>query len=198
MAPLVSLLRLFLMVGGCSAAVRDSYWDCQFRQLAADYARDIVLASTAGWSAKRAHTALATVAQGLNLSECNLTHTPYEGIKAPGAGVVESGDEADSGVTVYVSTSGSDAAAGTAAAPLKTIAGAQAWIRARSVPPPLPTHTQHITSHHTTPHHIASHHITSHHITSHHITSHHITFIASHHITSHHIHRITVSVCPYA
>ena len=141
MALLVLLLRLFLMVGGCSATVRDSYWDCQFRQLAATYARDIVLAPAAGWAPNRAHAALATVAHGLNLSECNLTHTPFEdatsplvatAVRAPGVGVGGSGgEEAGGGVTVYVSTSGSDAAAGTAAAPLKTVAGAQAWIRAR-------------------------------------------------------------------
>ena len=141
-----SLLCVFLVVHGCSAVVRDSYWDCQFRQLAADYAHDIVLSPAAGWARNRAHAALATVANGLNLVECNLTHTPYEAATAiwpHGVSVGGSRGEKGGGVTVYVSTSGSDAAAGTAAAPLKTVAGAQAWIRARSVqsltPPPMCT-----------------------------------------------------------
>ena len=147
----LSFLCVLLVVGGCSAAVRDAYWDCQFRQLAADYAHDVVLAPAAGWTPKRAHDALATVTNGLNLAECNLTHTPAEGATSPPVATAvwpptESveGSEGEAGrVTVYVSTSGSDTAAGTAEAPLKTVAGAQAWIRARSVHPPVSLHAHH-------------------------------------------------------
>ena len=73
MVPL-SQLRLLLLVAGCTATVKDAEWDCQFRQLATDYARDVVLAPAAGWSPARARAALATIGHGLNIAECNLTH----------------------------------------------------------------------------------------------------------------------------
>ena len=122
-----SRMLLATVLTGCSAVVKDAGWDCQFRQLASDYARDVVLSPAAGWTSARARSTLALVGHGLNLAECNITTaTGVDGADSDGSEAAGGG-----GVTVYVATTGSDSAAGTYAAPLRTVAGAQSWIRAR-------------------------------------------------------------------
>ena len=97
-------------------------YQCLFRQLALEYADDVVLC---GWgSTNHRRSAYASVAKGLRIDECNASFAHFappldETSRAPGAAH-----------TLFVAPTGDDAAAGTSDTPLATIRGAQARIRA--------------------------------------------------------------------
>ena len=58
---------LLCVVGGCSAVVRDSYWDCQFRQLAvSNYfaSRNIMVEAQQYFSLERTHYGQIKVVRG--------------------------------------------------------------------------------------------------------------------------------------
>eukprot|EP01043_Picozoa_sp_COSAG02_P008383 COSAG02_NODE_267_length_26570_cov_7.008235_9_plen_270_part_00 len=111
--------------------VADTAFDCQLRELARDYTRDVVLSSGGGgaWNAARAGEALLLVSQGLRLSdECNISSAARSPLEQPSAAVDRSLGAA---VTIHVASTGSDVAPGTEDSPLRSIAGAQALIRKR-------------------------------------------------------------------
>ena len=109
-------------------SVREPHYDCQLREIARDYTKEIVLAN---WAAGRQAEALALVTQALKMEDCTtiLVGEPPE----PDAHMHEAGRPgvpADV-VKLHVATTGSDSAAGTATDPLRTITGAQTVIRKR-------------------------------------------------------------------
>jgi hypothetical protein len=119
-------LLLFTVAVGCSATVKEPFYDCQLRQIAIDYTREVVLGAAHGWLGARASSTLDLVTNGLYPAECNFTSVPLSQPDTPSPG-----GSSGAGVTIYVATTGSDSAAGTAGAPLKTVAGAQALIRSK-------------------------------------------------------------------
>lgn len=112
------------------AAVTDKYYDCRFRKLALDFTSSVVLAS---WSPRRAAEARAAVENGLRIEQCddsdNDESVPRQEPVPPRRGEEEPQRAATE--ELFVATDGDDTAAGTAEAPLRSIAGAQARIRAR-------------------------------------------------------------------
>ena len=119
-------------VVGCvtpRSAVTDKFYDCRFRRLALEFARTKVVG---GWaSAAMTAEAIAAVANGLRIDQCGGSE-PWEGstaeAEAEPAPLLRSA-ALRPGVEVFISPDGDDAAAGTAAAPLRSIGGAQAHIR---------------------------------------------------------------------
>eukprot|EP00756_Hemistasia_phaeocysticola_P061759 Hpha_TRINITY_DN5172_c0_g1::TRINITY_DN5172_c0_g1_i1::g.193094::m.193094 len=113
-------------VGGTAArdgAGQDyGVYDCPMRGIAADYARDVVLAP---WPLERAAAVAELVAGGLRVDEC----PPAERVASPAKG---GGRAAAAGaVEIFVSPGGDDAANGTLEAPLRTPTGARQLIRSR-------------------------------------------------------------------
>ena len=126
------LLPAAALVGALAAASStpggpiEPYYDCQLREIAKAYTNEVVLG---GWSSPRRRAAgLALVTEGLKtVADCPAVDS--SGAQSPTAQSAE--PLARAGVIVYVSTTGSDSAAGTAGSPLRTVSGAQAWIRAK-------------------------------------------------------------------
>ena len=128
--PSLAAAALLLLGHHHLGRVADTAFDCQLRELARDYTQDVVLASAGGWSAARAGEALLLVTQGLRLSdECNASAAarPPPEQQQPAA----ADPSPSAAVTIYVASTGSDAAPGAESTPLRSIAGAQALIRKR-------------------------------------------------------------------
>lgn len=135
MAQLVAATALLLLTRYHPARIADTTFDCQLRQLARDYTRDVILAPSQHWSAERAAGALSLVSEGLLLSECNISTGGSAG-PPPQADVEPQlrrppPRDVGGGMMIYVAPAGSDANAGTESSPLRSIAGAQALIRKR-------------------------------------------------------------------
>ena len=130
-------------------AVEPDGYDCLMRRLALSYTADVVLGPRGDWSPGSAHRAhaLSLVAHGLRIGQCNATAATAgdrdaQGTATPsgrdhGTGEAHAGPRPCTGTggqllstTLFVATTGDDTAAGTAEAPLKSISGAQAKIRA--------------------------------------------------------------------
>lgn len=128
---LLTLLAVWIESSG--AVVKEKFYDCQLRKIALDYSREVVLAP---WvDRQRAASALAHVSEGLQLSECNFSLAESSAAPAAAAAPLVLGEGSDLGmsssVTVHVATTGDDTGPGSANSPLRTIAGAQAWIRTK-------------------------------------------------------------------
>ena len=107
---MVPLLLLAAVARG-AASPTDPY-DCLMRQLALSYTEDVVLGESGGWpagSGLRQH-ALALVAQGLRIEQCNSSARPSESATTT-ASRGFSGPEV--GQALFVATTGDDSAAGT-------------------------------------------------------------------------------------
>ena len=109
--------------------VTDKFYDCRFRKLALEFVRTKVVG---GWaSAAMTAEAIAAVANGLRIDQCvgsdggEGSTTEAEAEPAP---LPRSAPQRPA-VEVFISPDGDDAAAGTVAAPLRSIGGAQAHIR---------------------------------------------------------------------
>ena len=106
-------------------------YDCLLRRLALSYTQDVVLGARSGWQlGAHRDRALSLVAHGLRIEQCNSGSTASDGSPAAAA---EPGPprRGPAGVeALFVATTGSDSAAGTAEHPLASIKGAQAKIRA--------------------------------------------------------------------
>ena len=104
---------------------KDPY-QCLFRELALEYAEEVVLR---GWESSRASAARVVVSTGLRIHECtNGTTGRHRDGGTTGRDAAAAAARAQH--TLYVAPMGNNSAAGTAYAPLKTIQGAQARIRA--------------------------------------------------------------------
>ena len=129
------------------SSVRDPHYDCQLRQIALDYTRDVVLRPWTNTSGRWA-AAAALVAQGLKMEDCggvpsaldqgHARHAPvlstrraHSAAASAAASHLDVGIPTPAHVYVYVATNGSDSSTGSASSPLRSIAGAQAWIRAK-------------------------------------------------------------------
>jgi hypothetical protein len=138
----LALLLSCVVVGCCSGESEapkveghQGGYDCLMRSLALSYTEDIVLGARGGWNAASPHRkrALALVAHGLRIEQCNATAAARASGSVPSAGSSSPGQQPSldqPAITLYVATTGDDHAAGTAQAPLATVAGAQAKIRA--------------------------------------------------------------------
>ena len=119
-------------IGGCEARIKDPDYDCQLRGVARDYTEEVVLGP---WqSPRRAEAALGLVVQGLRLLECgNASRSggPAAPPKRAASGGGAPGGGAAAAVQLHVSPGGDDSATGSEASPLRTVAGAQARIRAK-------------------------------------------------------------------
>eukprot|EP00927_Polykrikos_kofoidii_P002149 TRINITY_DN10838_c0_g1_i2.p1 TRINITY_DN10838_c0_g1~~TRINITY_DN10838_c0_g1_i2.p1 ORF type:complete len:702 (-),score=80.76 TRINITY_DN10838_c0_g1_i2:1058-3163(-) len=108
------------------AAVIDDGFDCRLRDLAFDYARDVVLST---WSPVRADSAAALVGEGLNILECadsKQSRARFDTSPTLGRRKLLVDEE-----FLFVSIDGDDAAPGTVESPLRSITGAQQRIRKR-------------------------------------------------------------------
>ena len=95
--------------------------------------REVVCGCSSRWTLPE-QEALVLVTQGLKMEDCNssgLLRTQPETDTQTHAQRAKTLQERAVGVKLYVATTGSDSAPGTAAAPLRTLAGAQAAIRKR-------------------------------------------------------------------
>ena len=72
-------VALLSVAGWTTAHVNDAFYDCQMRQMASDYTKEIIVALQHGWTEARAVTAISLVNHGLKLEECNASLSPTRG-----------------------------------------------------------------------------------------------------------------------
>ena len=109
------------------AAVTDRFYDCRFRRLALEFANDVVLSSWA--SPTRVAEAKRAIANGLRIDQCPAERNTLETPPPPPPPPPQQ-QRTPHQLEIFIAPNGDDSAAGTAAAPLRSIAGAQAHIRA--------------------------------------------------------------------
>jgi hypothetical protein len=111
-------------------SVQSDDYDCLMRRLALSYTQDVVLGARSGWRlGAHRDRARSLVAHGLRIEQCN---NGSAAANDEPAATAEPGPprRGPAGVALFVATTGSDSAAGTAEHPLASIKGAQAKIRA--------------------------------------------------------------------